>query len=461
MVVILLQYLGCLALLLHLVAGIAIDYCASNNLGVDNINYIYMSNGYCKDYCMQNGYAVAITQYLDCWCSNYVPGDTVSNSDCSTNCPGFPSEKCGGDGLYGYVIVGDVSGTQDSSTPTSTTSSTTSPTTSSTTSPTTSSTTSPPTTSSTPTTTSTSSPQVATLTTQVRVTNQVSETVKVTQTYMVTSAAVNSSPSQSSSSSISSSSSSSSSSPLLLDSDSSSEDSSELIRATTIYSIKTVNGSEQTQLVRTEYVTTVPLPTSLPSASSSASASADASSSSEDKTSNSFFDSKGKVAGTFTAVGVVVLGLVSGILYCCCCCGGGKHDDDFTDEENQYSSDELSIEKPTVPATFYNNQSKNSSPQLSSNLKRNSSSKSILSLFSPSNNANVGVGRTSSKKKLNPLKHTRSDLNNNDGGLMFPISEFDTRLDPNSMFLNTNESTKTLGDELDYSRRMLHITNPE
>lgn len=271
---------------------------------------------------------------------------------------------------------------------------------------------------------------------------------------MVTTAAVNSSPSQSSSSS-----SSSGSSQLSLDSHSSSEDSSELMRATTIYSIKTVNGSEQTQLVRTEYVTTVPLPTSQPSASSSATASA--SPSSEGKTSNSFFDSKGKVAGTFTAVGVVVLGLVSGILYCCCCCGGGKHDDDFTDEENQYSSDELSIEKPTVPATFYNNQSKNSSPQLSPNLKRNSSSKSILSLFSPSNNANVGVGRTPSKKKLNPLKHIRSDLNNNDGGLMFPISEFDTRLDPNSMFLNTNESTKTLGDDLDYSRRMLHITNPE
>lgn len=454
MVAILLQYLGCLALLLQIVAGVAIDYCASNNLGVDNTNYMYMSNGYCKDYCMQNGYAVAITQYLNCWCSNYVPGDTVSNSDCSTNCPGFPSEKCGGDGLYGYVIVGDVSGTQDSSTPTSTTSTTSSPRTSSTPSPTTTSTTSPPTTSSTPTTTSTSqSPEVATLTTQIRVTNQVSETVKVTQTYMVTTAAVNSSPSQSSSSS------SSSSSQLSFASHSSSEDSSELMRATTIYSIKTVNGSEQTQLVRTEYVTTVPLPTSLPDASSSATASS--SPSSEDKSSNSFFDSKGKVAGTFTAVGVVVLGLVSGILYCCCCCGGGKHDDDFTDEENQYSSDELSIEKPTVPATFYNNQSKNSSPQLSSNLKRNSSSKSILSLFSPSNNSNVGVGRTPSKKKLNPLKHIRSDLNNNDGGLMFPISEFDTRLDPNSMFLNTNESTKTLGDDLDYSRRMLHITNPE
>lgn len=420
-----------------------------------------MSNGLCSDNCSKSGYAVAITQNENCWCSNYVPSDTVSLSDCSTNCPGYPYEKCGGDGLYGYVVVGQVSGTQGANTASSTTSTTssTSPTTTSTTStsPTTTSTTSnSPTTSSSPTTTSTEAPttsaHAATLTTQVRVTTQVSETVKVTQTYMVSDAADSSTSASSSPSSDS-------------NNDSSSSSASQSVQVTTIYSVKTVNTGEETQLVRTEYVTTIPSAApSLTSAASSASSSSDGAVP-ENKSSNSFFDSKGKVAGTFTAVGIVVVGLVSGILYCCCCCRGGKHDDDFTDEENQYSSDELSItnEKPAVPATFYSNQSKNSSPQVSTHLKRNSSSKSILSLFSPATNGNSGVGRTSSKKKLNPLKHVRSDLNSNmnDGAMMFPISEFDTRLDPNSMFLNTNESTKTLGDEQDYSRRVLQITNPE
>lgn len=53
--------------------------------------------------------------------------------------------------------------------------------------------------------------------------------------------------------------------------------------------------------------------------------------------------------------------------------------------------------------------------------------------------------------------------NNNpeaDGGAMFPINEIDSRLDPDTMFLNQNFSNKSLGDNQDYSRK-LKITNPE
>lgn len=42
-----------------------------------------------------------------CWCSNYVPGSTVSGGRCNENCPGFPTEKCGSstDGLFGYIAL--------------------------------------------------------------------------------------------------------------------------------------------------------------------------------------------------------------------------------------------------------------------------------------------------------------------------------------------------------------------
>ncbi|OVF07466.1 hypothetical protein A9F13_13g01793 [Clavispora lusitaniae] len=85
----------------------------------------------------------------------------------------------------------------------------------------------------------------------------------------------------------------------------------------------------------------------------------------------------------------------------------------------------------------------------SSTLNRNSSAKSMLSFLSP---ALVGGAdtRSPSKKRINP---TTTDTN----PPMFPISEFDSRLDPHSMF----EHKVSLSDENDYSRRILHITNPE
>lgn len=196
--------------------------------------------------------------------------------------------------------------------------------------------------------------------------------------------------------------------------------------------------------------------TSTPSPSASASASADP----NDNQQKSFFDSTGKVAGTFTAVGVVVVGAL-GTLFYCCCFGAGRRNDDYSDEENQYSSDELSIggEKPAA-AGAVNYHSKSS--LRSSNLKRDNLSKSILSIFNPGTGAGVmagsHVGRSMSKKKLNPNKELAADTS---GPIMFPILEFDTRLDPLTMFQTSNASKFSFADENDYSRRILHVANPE
>jgi cell wall integrity and stress response component len=66
---------------------------------------IYQSNGACYDQC--SGYAFAVVQYQDCWCSNYIPADQQSTSNCSQDCPGYPQEQCGNknSGLYGYIAV--------------------------------------------------------------------------------------------------------------------------------------------------------------------------------------------------------------------------------------------------------------------------------------------------------------------------------------------------------------------
>lgn len=202
-------------------------------------------------------------------------------------------------------------------------------------------------------------------------------------------------------------------------------------------------------MVSTRYITKVA--SSSPTSSSSSSGDGD-------NNLKSFFDSTGKVAGTFTAVGVVVVGAIAGLLYCCCF-GAGRHNDDYSDEENQYSSDEVSVvnekNSPSGGGIFHSKSSLRSS-----NLKRDNSSKSIMSIFNPVTGGAVGsnVARSLSKKKLNPNKESAPDTG---GPIMFPISEFDNRLDPETMFQNSNASKFSFADENDYSRRILHVANPE
>lgn len=71
---------------------------------------IYQSDGHCHDWCFQEqSYALAILNYQTCWCSDLVPDPAVQvpTSECSTPCPGYPSDLCGGGSgsnlLYGYL----------------------------------------------------------------------------------------------------------------------------------------------------------------------------------------------------------------------------------------------------------------------------------------------------------------------------------------------------------------------
>ena len=78
----------------------------------------FMTNGKCHDQC--SGYAFAVVQNKDCWCSNVAPGGAQSGSSCSKACPGYPFENCGDQdqGLFGYVALGPApSSTQGGSSP--------------------------------------------------------------------------------------------------------------------------------------------------------------------------------------------------------------------------------------------------------------------------------------------------------------------------------------------------------
>ncbi|KAF5020528.1 hypothetical protein F66182_7460 [Fusarium sp. NRRL 66182] len=97
-------------------ASLSIEYCASFNTAETPRNTsIYQTNGLCHDWCFDD-YAYAITQDKLCWCSNYAPSESSQeqNSRCDIPCPAWPDEKCGGDGLFGYVSLGNIapSGTQ-------------------------------------------------------------------------------------------------------------------------------------------------------------------------------------------------------------------------------------------------------------------------------------------------------------------------------------------------------------
>ena len=87
--------------------AVSLTGCSSQNTGFGpSSSSIYMSNGNCHDSCQ--GFAFAITQYQNCWCSNVAPGSTSSVGSCNQQCPGYPSENCGNkdQGLFGYIALG-------------------------------------------------------------------------------------------------------------------------------------------------------------------------------------------------------------------------------------------------------------------------------------------------------------------------------------------------------------------
>ncbi|KAI0387659.1 hypothetical protein F5Y04DRAFT_9266 [Hypomontagnella monticulosa] len=87
--------------------SIDMNYCASiNTASTSGNSSIYQSDGLCHDFCFSD-YAFAVIQDSQCWCSDYEPAKSaqVEVSKCSKGCPGFPSDTCGGDGLWGYMSL--------------------------------------------------------------------------------------------------------------------------------------------------------------------------------------------------------------------------------------------------------------------------------------------------------------------------------------------------------------------
>jgi len=116
-----------LALLIDRTDSLTQKYCSTDNTGAGNgaSYWTFQSNGWCSTHC-QDDYAFAVIQGNNCWCSNYIPADQSSVSDCSDKCPGYPAESCGslGDNLFGYVALSkSPSGTMGAASSTSSTTS--------------------------------------------------------------------------------------------------------------------------------------------------------------------------------------------------------------------------------------------------------------------------------------------------------------------------------------------------
>ncbi|KAJ5360700.1 Carbohydrate-binding WSC subgroup [Penicillium concentricum] len=117
-------------------AASSLAFCASDNTGASfkAVSDIFQSNGACITTCAN--YALGILQGKKCWCSNVAPskGSRSETSDCSTSCPGYPSDSCGSSskGVFAYVEIpnNDVTSTAGGSSTSKTTSSSSSETTS-------------------------------------------------------------------------------------------------------------------------------------------------------------------------------------------------------------------------------------------------------------------------------------------------------------------------------------------
>lgn len=91
-----------------------VEYCSTlNTASTDRNSSMFQSDGLCSDFCKAT-YAFAVLQGDGCWCSNFAPASTTTG--CDTPCSGFPSDICGGNGLFGYIALGiNPSGTQGGS----------------------------------------------------------------------------------------------------------------------------------------------------------------------------------------------------------------------------------------------------------------------------------------------------------------------------------------------------------
>ncbi|GMM33374.1 hypothetical protein DASC09_006990 [Saccharomycopsis crataegensis] len=403
-----------------------ISVCATKNTGTFSQSSQYQSNGLCINSC--SGYAFAIVSYKDCYCSNYYPpSDTTEDlSTCEVDCPGYPSDKCAGNGAYGYILIGTASGTQSESSSTSSSSSSKSSSSSSAATKTTSS--------------SSQKTSVVMVTSTSTATPTASNGETVTSLVVITKAESNTE-----------------TTVVLLTTTMDDAGSSVQVVTSFITSVYT-NGSQTVTEMSTEALATsssatsfsTSLSTSLLSSSSSSSfssssssslasstssqqtssaaAAAGSSSDSQKKSSSSFWDSPGKVGGTFASVGIIVLIIIGLIL--------------FFYIRHRYSQTHLvSAATPGgIIAPSVNNSSLMNTPMMEKSPRSRFLGGSSIVLRSESATAAT----------LIPIPF---------GG------DVDQRLDPGQMFYNNlgidEASKKSISDENDYSRKFLRVANPD
>jgi hypothetical protein len=161
----------------------------------------------------------------------------------------------------------------------------------------------------------------------------------------------------------------------------------------------------------------------MPSATSSSSSGDSDLDSDNNNKSSGFFDSPGKVAGTFVAVGVVVLAIVGTLLYFFCF---KKRSDDDDDD------DSMDLENSNSSATNHEK-------------------------FGP-----IPPISAASPTDPNYSNHDTSLINKtmtDENGENFDFVEVDQRLDPSQVFNWQNGSRASLADDMDYTRRVLRVTN--
>jgi cell wall integrity and stress response component len=69
----------------------------------------FQSLGMCVTQCATDNYKIAVLSKGDhCSCSNALPPDSskVDDDKCNTVCPGYPTDKCGGDNAYSVLSTG-------------------------------------------------------------------------------------------------------------------------------------------------------------------------------------------------------------------------------------------------------------------------------------------------------------------------------------------------------------------
>jgi cell wall integrity and stress response component len=105
------------------------DGCYSSTTGLtSNGTNTFNSVGYCSNQCLGMAMAVMAMKDSACYCGQDLPPTSmaVSNSSCTTECPGYPSDICGGSGVYSVYLTGlttDVTNADPSASDTSSSSS--------------------------------------------------------------------------------------------------------------------------------------------------------------------------------------------------------------------------------------------------------------------------------------------------------------------------------------------------